>query len=108
MQADPLFLQRRTDATGNCYVRGEPALKGIAAERFPGLCRKEWIARVAATFREPGTQYRDHWDGERRDPLLPPFAQAADVRTDAQVDIGTAQPNQLRDAQPGLDREREQ
>src|SRR5437899_9445395 len=44
-------------------------------------------------------QHRDHVRCERRDPLLPSFSQAADVRPDAQVDVGTPKPNQLRGAQ---------
>ena len=105
---DRLIPQRRTDVAGRCDVRGEPALECIATERPPRARGEQCVARLTATFGEPGAQRRDHGRREWRDPLLPSFPlQTADMWPSAQMDVAAAQSNELRDSQASLDRRRE-
>jgi hypothetical protein len=83
-------------------------LKGVAAERSPGSCRKERIIHLTGALPQPATQHRDDGRRERRDPLLPSFAEAADMRTDAKMDVRLPECDQFRDAQPRLDCESEE
>ena len=73
----------------------------------PRARRENVIARLAEAFAEPCAQARHHWRRERSDSLLPPLAHAKDVWTDAQMNVGGPQPNELRHAESRLDCEGE-
>jgi hypothetical protein len=62
--------------------------EGIAAERSPGPRWKERFIRVTGPLYHPAAQHRDDRGCQRRDPMLPPFAETADMWTDAEMDVG--------------------
>jgi len=61
------------------------------------------IGGPSAAFGEPGTGDRGRGGGQRGDPLLAAFAQAADVRSGVQADVGAAERGEFGDPQAGLD-----
>ena len=73
----------------------EPTFKCIAAERSSGLCRKDEVAGLTRTLVQPVAQHCNDRCGQRSDSLLPAFADAADVWTDAQMDVSLPKPDQL-------------
>ena len=81
--------------------------KGVAAQCSPGSCRKEGIF-IFRPLHQPDAQHRDDRRSKWRDPLLPSFAEAADMRTNAEMDVRLSERDQLRDTKPRLDRDDEE
>jgi hypothetical protein len=98
VERDRLTAQRWARAHG-CRDGGpETMFKGVAAERSPGSRRKERIICLTSPLPQPAAKHRDDGRRERRDPMLPPLAEAADMRTDAKMDVSLPECDQLRDA----------
>jgi len=67
----------RSDAArlhGDAHVRPKATFQCFAAQRLPGVRRKDRIALVAGPFVEPAPKHRDDCRGEGRDSLLASFA----------------------------------
>ena len=73
---------------GGDHVLGESSLERVAAKRPAGAGRERGVVGVSGTLGEPSPQDRDRLLGQRRDPLLSALAQAADVRSGAEVRHG--------------------
>jgi hypothetical protein len=83
-------------------VLGDAPFQGVPAQRGAAAGDEQRVGGQAAAFGEPGGQDRRGGGGERGDPLLAAFAEAADVRPGSQVHIAHGQAGELGGAQPGL------
>ena len=86
---------------------GETSLDRVAAERAPGVRREQRVVGLAGALGEPGAQDRDGLGGQRRDALLATLAQAADVRSDAELNVAAGEAGELRCPQSGLGAEQQ-
>lgn len=107
VERDRLLPQRWACLHGDGHVRSKPTFQCIAAQRLAGVGRKDRIGLMATPLVEPAPKHRDHRRGERRDPLLASFADAADMRSDAQMDVGFLKRDQLGRAKSRLHGQRE-
>jgi hypothetical protein len=57
---------------------------------------------LPCAFGEPAAEDVDGVAGQRGDAVFAALAVAGDVRADAKVEVAAAQPDELRDAQAGL------
>src|SRR5215218_3351894 len=94
-------------------VVSTPAL----SSRMAAVCRRTWGAAAGreqrvggrcGAFGLPGVQDGGDAGGQGGDPLFSAFAEAADVGAGAEVDVGAGQGGQFRDAQAGVDGQRQQ
>ena len=82
--------------------------KRITAKGASGLSREQRVPRLTRPLGKPSPQDRDGAGCEWRDALLSPFTGATDMRTGAELNIGTGQPDQFRRPQSCLGCETEQ
>jgi hypothetical protein len=80
----------------------------VAAERPAAAGREQRVVWPAASFCEPLPEHGDGLAGQRRRAVFAAFAEYLDVRAGGEVHVLAAEAGELADAQPGLDREREQ
>ena len=69
---------------------------------------EQWLLRLAVALLEPFAEDGDGLAGQRRGSLFPALPQDLNVWAGAEVRVLAAQAGELCDAQPGLDRERQQ
>jgi hypothetical protein len=87
---------------------GDKQFDRVAAEGLPAAGGEQRAVEAAAALVQPGPQRPGHLRGDRGAAFLAAFAQAADVRAGAEVDVGAGERGELGDPQPGLDGQGEQ
>ena len=80
-------------------------LDGVAAQPPAGSGREQRVGCVASAFGDPHREHGPCRCRERDGPVFSPFASDADVRAGVEHEIAAVDPDQLGDAQAGLDRE---
>src|SRR3954464_3771264 len=108
VHGDGLLAQRWTGAGGNLDVLGKAMLERITAERPATPGGEQRLARLTGAFGEPAAEDRARARGQRRDPLLASLSQATAMGASAEMDIGTAQADQLGCPQARLRGQRQQ
>jgi len=104
VRCDVLAGQRRAGAGRARSVVGDSVLECVQAQgpALPG--REQRIGGLAGAFGQPDAQDGDGAGagGQRDDAVFASFAVAADVRSDAEVDVCAGQCGQLGGSQAGL------
>ena len=108
VRVDALGLQRSAALGRGDDVCRDATLDGVAAQTPAGARREQRVVWPAAAFCEPLPEHGDGLAGQRRRTVFAAFAEYLDVRAGGEVHVLAAQAGELADAQPGLDREREQ
>jgi len=103
-----LLAQGWAGQRGGGCVSGDAPFQGVPAQRGAAAGDEQRVGGQAGALGEPGTQDRHGDGGERGDPLLAAFADAADVRSGSQVHVADGQAGELGGAQPGLAGQHEQ
>ena len=107
MGCDAFFLERRAALTSDDGVFADQVLDAVATERPATSIGKQGVHGLAAAFVKPGTECRHHVFSQRCTACFAPFAEAADMGATSEHHILAAQPDQLRDPQPGLCRQKQ-
>src|SRR6266540_4227231 len=89
-------------------ILAHDALDGVAAEPLVTIADEERIFLRASALGEPVAQNLHAVLADRRCALLAPLAHAPDVSACTEHDVATRQVDQLRDAEPSLQGERQQ
>jgi hypothetical protein len=95
-------VQGRAGLRGDGGVSGDAPFQRVPAQRGAAAGDEQRVGGQPAAFGEPVAQDRGGGGGEWGDPLLAPFAGAADVRAGSQVHVADGQAGELGGAQPGL------
>src|SRR5689334_3786106 len=108
MWCDTLLEQRRTVHSSRRDMFVHQVLDGVGAE--PSAC-EAWEKELASNrprFGHPSLQDLPSGFGDGSAALLPTFPDALNVRTGAKGNIVTAKPGKLREAQAGLQGNKQQ
>ena len=108
VRSDPLGHQRRAADERRVGVLADEQSDGVAAERPALAGREQRVLGRAGTLGEPVPQECRGLAGQRGRASLASLALDPDVAAGAEVDVADVQAGQFGDAQPGLDRQRQQ
>src|SRR6266446_7688105 len=108
MGRNAFFVEGRTCLRGCCNMRAHDEFDGIAAEPQFSVTDKQWINVLAAALDQPPAQDLDTVLADWGRTFFASLAYAAYMRTRTENDIAAGQVDRLRDAQSGLQHERQQ
>jgi len=108
VRGDSLLAQGGAGFGGDVDVLGDPVIEPVAGEAAASGGGERGLVGAAGSFREPDLEDRCGGRGQRRDPVLPPFPGAPDVRSGGELNVTASQAGELGGAQSGLDGEDEQ
>ena len=92
---DLFRAQRRTVGDSDLHVFGETVLESVTAKKLACARREHRLFGLAGALGEPDTHDGNDAGRERGDPQLSSLAQATDMRSGAEMNIGTPKADQL-------------